>query len=43
MSSLEKERQDLQSTIDALQEGKVAYMFFFTDFCCLCFTYQFFF
>jgi hypothetical protein len=28
MSSLEKDRQDLQSTIDALQEGVHAYMFF---------------
>jgi hypothetical protein len=38
MSSLERDRQDLQSTIDALQEGKHAYMVFFADFYCLSFT-----
>ena len=38
MSSLERDRQDLQSTIDALQEGEHAYMVFFTDFYCLSFT-----
>lgn len=38
MSSLERERQDLQLTIEALQEGKHAYMVLFTDFYCLSFT-----
>lgn len=35
MTSLERDRQDLQLTIDALQEGMHAYMFFFMDFYCL--------
>ena len=31
MSNLEKDRQDLQSTIDALQEGVHAFVFFCAD------------
>ena len=33
MSSLEKERQDLQSTIEALQEGKYANIVFILFIC----------
>lgn len=34
MSSFERERQDLHSTIDALQEGTAVFLFF-DLFCCL--------